>query len=360
MKRGFLIVALVFVVGSACADPSDLEGGVFIAHYPAALQFSSDPPPEGWCQHYLDNFAIRNCEAQVNRIDTEEGVIWFVLAAWSGDKEWCGTEFGLGNYEENIFLICDHGACYPEEGLEIPTDNWPGPNKGTAFVVTGPPWTGNFVAVYYFAGYAYGEGIIPLDVDPTWEMAGTGNCASPSEVWSAAALGGMGLFTDGIYVCPEEGPGGGGGFAPGGQEEAVCCIEESCRITTAEECEWEGGEFHPEFVSCDSNPCGFSPLGQNICTVPSPEYLTIQDAVDDPACDIVELRDRVFTGFGNRDIAVPDRALTIRSQSDNPEACVINCGGHPEAEHQGFLFSSHEGADQRRLQGVTITHAYFC
>ncbi|MCK4303256.1 MAG: hypothetical protein KAY24_03365 [Candidatus Eisenbacteria sp.] len=257
-----ILIALVTVglaAGIAHADPSNLESGVFIAHYPALLEFSSNPPPEGWCQHYLDSYAITACEDQVNRIDTQGGVVWFVLAAWSESKEWCAVEFGLGSYDAAAFLITDHGACFPEAGLELPSDNWPGPNEGTAITVTGDPWLGNLQPVYYFSGYAYSAGVIPLAVDPGANFGGTANCENPPLAWDVAAFGAMGMFTDGIYACPQGGiP---GGHSPGGNEAAVCCFGEECRLMTPEACEEAGGEFHPEWGDCTPNPCDSPPGG---------------------------------------------------------------------------------------------------
>lgn len=60
------------------------------------MEFSSEVPAGGWCRHYWDNYRLEDCEDQVNRIDTEQEVIWFVLAAWAEEKAWCGTEFGFG------------------------------------------------------------------------------------------------------------------------------------------------------------------------------------------------------------------------------------------------------------------------
>jgi subtilisin family serine protease len=219
------------VTGSVLADPENLEGGVLIAHFPADMTFSFDPPTGGWCQFYWDSLRIEDCEDQVNRIDTGNQVIWFVLAAWDEDKEWCGTEFGFGEYDADAFVITDFGPCWPEGGLEIPTASWPGPGEGTAIVTTGAPWEGNFVPVYRFTGLAYDEGLIPLAADPATGFAGTSNCASPPDAWAADSLGGMGLFQDGVYACPEgllaggqgSGPQGGGGIEPeqGGGENPL-------------------------------------------------------------------------------------------------------------------------------------------
>ncbi|MCK4306201.1 MAG: hypothetical protein KAY24_18315, partial [Candidatus Eisenbacteria sp.] len=203
VRRLLLVLFAAATVGVAAADSGNLEGGVFIAHCAAALHFSSDPPPEGWCKHYLDHHAISDCKDQANRIDTERGVIWYVLCAWSEGKKWCGTEFGFGAYEPAIFAFIDWGPCFPDAGLELPGAMWPGPEEGTALTTTaGSNWSGNFLPVYYFAGYAYAEGIIPLSVDPNMGFGGTGNCERPPTISNAEGYGGMGLFTDGIYACP--------------------------------------------------------------------------------------------------------------------------------------------------------------
>ncbi|MFC1572934.1 hypothetical protein ACFL6M_04970 [Candidatus Eisenbacteria bacterium] len=82
------------------------------------------------------------------------------------------------------------------------------------------------------------------------------------------------------------------------------------------------------------------------------DHPTIQAAVD--ACeegDIVELADGTYVGDGNRDITLIATLATIRSQSGNPEACVIDCGGSEEEPHQGIAFRAGGGLS---LEGVMI------
>jgi hypothetical protein len=54
----------------------------------------------------------------------------------------------------------------------------------------------------------------------------------------------------------------------------------------------------------------------------SPDIQAAIDAATDG--DIVELTDGTFTGDGNRDIDYKGKALTVRSQSGNPEGCIID------------------------------------
>ena len=86
------------------------------------------------------------------------------------------------------------------------------------------------------------------------------------------------------------------------------------------------------------------------------DFPTIQAAVlaagDD---DIIELTDGIFTGEGNRDIMVPARPITIRSESDDYLLCMIDCEGSARAEHRGFWFQDAVGTGDVTLQGIGTT-----
>lgn len=115
----------------------------------------------------------------------------------------------------------------------------------------------------------------------------------------------------------------------------------------------------------ENNPCGvqIGALGMGCGDVPfvtvcpdgSGDYLTIQDAINEAAeGDTIELCDGTFTGPGNKDLDYLGKAITVRSQSGNPDSCVIDC----ESSGRGFYFHSGEGPGSV-LQGVTITNGYF-
>jgi len=85
---------------------------------------------------------------------------------------------------------------------------------------------------------------------------------------------------------------------------------------------------------------------------------TIQQAITLSAPgDTVALRDGVYTGPGNRDVTFGGRAVTVRSLSGDPAACVIDCQGTPQENHRAFLFVDHEGLDTV-VEGLTITGGY--
>ena len=250
------LVAVLILAGAlaANADPSDLSGGVFISHHPSTLQFSSDPPPEGWCQHYLSNHAISTCEDQVNRIDTTDGSIWFVLAAWDEAKSLRGIDFGLGLYTEANYSITAYGPCYPSQGLELSTPNWPGSSQGTSIVITDDVWSGSISPIYYFAGYAYAEEIVPLGINQGTGFGGAVNCANPPTPYIIDDFGAMGFFRNGVAVCPTDQFLGGGGSGPSQGETFACCTSGDCILTTTLDCETLGGIIL-DSATCDPNPC---------------------------------------------------------------------------------------------------------
>ena len=90
----------------------------------------------------------------------------------------------------------------------------------------------------------------------------------------------------------------------------------------------------------------------------SGDYPTIQAAINASADgDVVELGNGTFQGPGNRDIQYFDKLITVRSQSGDPGACIVDCQGSAAESHRGFDLV---GAltSQAVLEGVTITHAY--
>jgi predicted outer membrane repeat protein len=91
----------------------------------------------------------------------------------------------------------------------------------------------------------------------------------------------------------------------------------------------------------------------------SGDYPTIQAAVNAAEDgDVIELADGSFTGVENRDITFLGKAITVKSQSGNPDACVIDCEGDPAGErHRGFAFVSGEGPGAT-VEGITIANGY--
>jgi predicted outer membrane repeat protein len=225
-----------------------LGGGALIVHYAPGVQYSLGADA---CSDFLGQGGIRNCAQQGNRIDGGPSAsVWFVLAAWSGEKTWCASQFGFGHYDPQAFEFADWGACGPTGFQEIATPNWPGPNSGTTLLAdAGNPWSGNFVPIYWFAGYAEdGVTVIPLAENPQTGWVGWTDCEQPPQDWSPVCLGAMGINTYGQYCCPPEGE------QP--PPASACCLEDgSCLLVQEEMCSTLGGAWHPEWDSCDPPPC---------------------------------------------------------------------------------------------------------
>ena len=83
------------------------------------------------------------------------------------------------------------------------------------------------------------------------------------------------------------------------------------------------------------------------------DFATIEFAINVAvAGDLILLADGVFTGSQNRNLSFKARAITIRSASGDPDACIIDCEGLEPA----FLFQSGETSTSV-LEGVTIVNA---
>lgn len=88
------------------------------------------------------------------------------------------------------------------------------------------------------------------------------------------------------------------------------------------------------------------------------DFPTIQAAIDGAIDgDIIEFTDGTFTGDGNRDIDWGHNTITVRSQSGNALACVIDCQGSAAEPHRGFICSEEE-AYNSLLQGISIINGY--
>jgi len=264
--------------------PDDLSHGVFIAHHPVDLSYSSGSE---YCEFYDGEFGIQSCEEQNPQITSPGGRVWYLLAAWIEEKVWSGASFGFTDFDPGSFEFIECGPCFPETGMEIPSGAWPAPEAGVALVSTGAPWAGNFRPLYYFAGYSYAPGSLPLGPNPGDGLAGTVNALDPPEAFPATCLGTLGVLQEGEVCCPSQPPpvelaaccldgveclllpegeclemGGvwdAGTTActpnPCPEYEAACCVDEECFLVTAAECATLGGAWQADVVSCQPNPC---------------------------------------------------------------------------------------------------------
>jgi len=88
------------------------------------------------------------------------------------------------------------------------------------------------------------------------------------------------------------------------------------------------------------------------------DFPTIQDALQaSESGDTIILSDGVYTGLGNIDLDFMGRNVVLKSQSENPDLCVIDCAGSPGSPHRGLYFHSGE-ATSSRVIGVKIVNGY--
>jgi hypothetical protein len=99
---------------------------------------------------------------------------------------------------------------------------------------------------------------------------------------------------------------------------------------------------HPEVVAPDGG-------------MDFPDVQAALDAARDG--DTIELLDGVFRGPGNRDLDCGGKQVTIRSRSDDPALCVIDCEGSAVSPHRAFTFSHGEDLSTV-VQGITMRNGY--
>lgn len=93
--------------------------------------------------------------------------------------------------------------------------------------------------------------------------------------------------------------------------------------------------------------CFVAPDGSGDCA-------SIQEAIDmSTHGDTIILADGVYRGVFNRGINFWGKAIVLRSQSDDPEACIIDCEATPEEPFRGFTLSSGE-TEATVVRGLTI------
>ena len=91
-----------------------------------------------------------------------------------------------------------------------------------------------------------------------------------------------------------------------------------------------------------------------ICEAPNGPKRTIQAGIDASVTgDTVIVADGVYTGFGNRDLDFGGRDIHLRSESLDPELCVIDCEGTQENPHRGFYFHNDE-TNAAVVEGFTL------
>lgn len=88
------------------------------------------------------------------------------------------------------------------------------------------------------------------------------------------------------------------------------------------------------------------------------DYPTIQAALNaSHDGDEIQLSGGVFTGDGNRDLQFAGKHLVVRSESNDPSSCVLDCEGSSQQWHRAFLFQHADGPDLL-IEGLTIRNGY--
>ena len=119
-----------------------------------------------------------------------------------------------------------------------------------------------------------------------------------------------------------------------------------------------------------NSPCGLQigawgvgcsgSMAFTVCPTGSADFATIQAAIDAAVNgDTINLCDATYSGAGNYNLDYGGRAITVRSASDNPQACIMDCGwtGDPNETRRGVRFHTNE-TSAAVLQGVKIINGH--
>jgi len=172
-------------------------------------------------------------------------------------------------------------------------------------------------------------------VHPTYEItiANTGNGNS---IWGVASL-----WVDDQYVCDHIEY----QSLHMGEETTVTCDGSSLSpgLHTIRACVdvYNGDVESDETDNCLSAPLEVLPTSVHVRADGSGDFPTIQAAIDAvaPGGEVL-LSPEVFTGDGNRDLNFHGKDLLVISIGGG--MATIDCQGHPEDPHRGFVFNSGE------------------
>ena len=240
------LLTVLFLSNSAQAGQH--ENGVLVPHVAPSIEYS-------YGTEYALLSDLRNCEDAIPSGPTspDQALVWFLIAGLEkcpGPIELAGAQFGFRDFDCSRISFAEWGPSHTELGcLEIPGENWPGPNSGTAITIN-PQLTESIVEIYWFATYVYGEVSIELGPDPFYgdpagQFATNGNTSGQSIADEIVEFGIVGFGTDGWNPCVSV------------PLDGACCIGESCEDgLTRSECRDEGGTYQGDNTDCfPRNPC---------------------------------------------------------------------------------------------------------
>jgi len=295
----FLLPLLLISLSVPCIAGVN-AGGTLVVH---SLEMSYT----GSGFDYCGVSPLSDCSQVDSRYDDPVGtVVWVLYAAFAevNQPSLRGVEFGV-QYEG--LALADWGSC--DGDYEQSMFGWPASGTGTMLT-----WLdareSRMVPVYWFAGYGYasaGRNSYAFSAVPHPIQGGYFGDGSIVPVLDPiAGYGTLGFNKDGEVPCP----------APGTYR-----------------------------VRADG----------------SGDFPTIQEAVAFAApTSVIELEDGIYRGDGNRDIRLNQAEVTIRSVSDHPENCIIDCEGTAAENHRAFLVVWQQFQAERGclLRGVTMKNGY--
>jgi len=249
MKKFLLAVAVLCLGTMAYAGPN--AGGTLIVQ-DANLTMLGTDGNVSICGQGLIPQHCTEADVQIDGAAAGAEAVFKVYAAFleGTSPRLMGLTWGV-LYDDSNIILPYFGKC---GDFELNDDGWPAPGTGSS-VTWNNVQTAYLVPVYWFGAYTYGAAGT-FCTGPNPGQGGVfGDDTIPAILDPIMGYSCMGFDMPGILVCPVQ------------EILGACCDPATggCTITTEAGCVapliW-----HPEWLSCDPNPCPPPPIPVVCCT----------------------------------------------------------------------------------------------
>jgi len=233
IARSALLASLFLFCASAAALAGPNSGGYLVLHAATELQASAGSSPCGQSR-------VRDClETRVTApVEARETVVFLLAAFPFSNPRLSGVVFGL--YLDASISIFGYGGCgdFALDAEGPPQSGW-----GSA-VTFNASRTQRINEIYWFAAYAYSEGMMEIAEHPTQGAPTFADDSVPSQLDPVEGLGILGFGRAGENPCLES-------YAHG----ACCHSNGTCTLEVESMCEDANATYLGDGSGCEALTC---------------------------------------------------------------------------------------------------------
>lgn len=233
IARSALFAALFTFCASAVAFAGANTGGYLVLHAATELQASAGTSPCGQSR-------VRDClESRVTApVEARETVVFLLAAFPFSNPRLSGVSFGV--YLDASISIFGYGGCgdFALDAEGAPQSGW-----GSA-VTFNSARTQRITEIYWFAAYAYSEGVFEVADHPTQGAPMFADDAVPSQKDLVEGIGILGFGMAGENPCLES-------YAHG----ACCHSNGICTLEVESICEDASATYLGDGTECEPETC---------------------------------------------------------------------------------------------------------